>query len=137
MSRQKGRRYHSVEKIFDYWDERYKDLGYIGVDKDEWGIVPGECFACGDRGVQRAHIIPRCYGGSDDIDNIHLLCARCHAESEGHRSYWTWLHWKRKNEWKCWDKHLWDKLDKAGFVYDAEKYRSDPKGYIQEALNLI
>ena len=41
------------------------------------------CFACGcDAGTQRAHIVPVCKGGTNELSNLHLLCIECHAESE-------------------------------------------------------
>lgn len=38
-----------------------------------------KCLCCGARGVKlsRDHIIPLCKGGSNSIDNIQPLCARC------------------------------------------------------------
>lgn len=36
------------------------------------------CFYCGaKKPLQIDHIIPRAKGGSDDIENLQLLCARC------------------------------------------------------------
>jgi len=137
MSKQYGRKYIPVDKVFEYWDENSSQLGHIGTDADDWGIYPNECFACGDHGVQRCHIIPRCYGGSDSVDNIHLLCMKCHGESEGRKSYWSWLHWKRKHQWKTVVGHLWDKLDQAGFVFDEKEFRNDEEEYIKNALSLI
>ena len=46
------------------------------------------CFACGsidDENTQyteRAHIKARCDGGSDTVENLHLLCSFCHKSSE-------------------------------------------------------
>lgn len=43
------------------------------------------CWVCGfDDGMpmERAHILARSAGGNDTPDNIHMLCGRCHAESE-------------------------------------------------------
>lgn len=53
------------------------------------------CFACGmyDGGTDRAHILARCEGGTDDVENLHLLCNTCHKDSEiisGDR-YTEWL----------------------------------------------
>ena len=39
-----------------------------------------ECAICGSRDfLEFHHIIPKSKGGSDDYDNLILLCARCHA----------------------------------------------------------
>jgi 5-methylcytosine-specific restriction protein A len=47
----------------------------------------GLCVVCGAPGDEVDHIIPRHLGGGDDIDNLRLLCAACHAAKtarEGH-----------------------------------------------------
>lgn len=86
---------------------RYKIAEYWATDRDRcqrWkALMPlvdlGEpaCFACGFHleswdvaktpqqrwnrsGLQRAHIVARSQGGSDDLDNIVLLCAPCHRK---------------------------------------------------------
>lgn len=56
------------------------------------------CFACGSElGTERCHIVPKTDGGSDDAENLHLLCKECHIESEYLTGdvYWIWF--KRKN----------------------------------------
>ena len=43
------------------------------------------CFACGmesDYNLDRAHIVPLMYGGTNECDNLHLLCKMCHRDSE-------------------------------------------------------
>lgn len=57
------------------------------------------CFACGMESaynLDRAHIIPLMYGGTNDCSNIHLLCSTCHAESEyldddNQLEYYNWF----------------------------------------------
>ena len=52
------------------------------------------CFACGLPGyVERCHIIAKHSGGTDDVSNLHLLCAGCHKESEFLEGdlYWKWF----------------------------------------------
>ena len=40
----------------------------------------GKCELCGDTyGLELHHIIPRCCGGTDDEDNLVLVCGKCHA----------------------------------------------------------
>ena len=42
------------------------------------------CFSCGrTSGVERCHIIPHCEGGTESVDNLHLLCRSCHFKTEG------------------------------------------------------
>jgi 5-methylcytosine-specific restriction endonuclease McrA len=52
------------------------------------------CFACGTRGsMERAHILPHVLGGSCEPENIHLLCPKCHDESESlhGEDYFLWF----------------------------------------------
>ena len=55
----------------------------------------GWCFACGMSDglvLDRSHIDARCDGGSDDIENLHLLCRTCHKASE-HLSGAAYVDW--------------------------------------------
>lgn len=52
-----------------------------------------ECQVCGHHfpnAMNRHHLIPRRYGGSDDDDNVVTLCANCHTAIEQlyNRSFW-------------------------------------------------
>lgn len=39
------------------------------------------CWACSGRGpVERAHVIARSFGGSNEPENFFLLCHRCHRD---------------------------------------------------------
>jgi len=41
------------------------------------------CWSCGLPGlIERAHLQARCDGGSDEIDNLILLCRACHWQQE-------------------------------------------------------
>lgn len=60
------------------------------------GINAGmQCYAClRMTGTQRCHILAVVDGGTDDsVENVHLLCPGCHAESEhlNGSHYWIWL----------------------------------------------
>ena len=65
-----------------------------------WDVNGHTCMACGieDIVTDRAHIIPLQYNGSNDLENLHLLCRTCHAESENltGNGYKMWL--QLKNE---------------------------------------
>jgi 5-methylcytosine-specific restriction endonuclease McrA len=84
------------------------------VDNDKFDCISevlenDYCFACGmnwrlsagDPNAERAHIKPRHHGGSDAVENIHLLCRCCHRDSEvffdamnsaeAERYYFAWL----------------------------------------------
>ena len=53
---------------------------HAAVDKRDKGC----CRACGDRLLtghrHRHHVMYRSRGGNDTLDNLVLLCARCHGE---------------------------------------------------------
>lgn len=59
---------------------------------------PVACFACGyannqDR-LERAHAIPQAIGGPDTVDNLALLCGRCHREAPDTADaafFWRWV----------------------------------------------
>lgn len=53
-----------------------------GFDSPDEFMERGVCFACGMEGNERAHIIARSAGGSDDVENLHILCSQCHKDSE-------------------------------------------------------
>jgi hypothetical protein len=90
------RKLPSVSAIRAYWEPKLQEAD-IGWD--------GGCFACGMQvPVDRCHILPRVFGGPDTVDNLHLLCRRCHFESEALSgdAYWDWfinyangfMHWE-------------------------------------------
>lgn len=87
------------QRVLEYWApiliSKYGwdvfDYVYEGLGIKDGGDV---CFACHCTAkTQRAHIMARCDGGTDEVDNIHLLCPSCHAESEGIDGdlYFDWL----------------------------------------------
>jgi hypothetical protein len=84
-----------IEKHGKYWLDVFEDLGYIN-DKI---AKESPCFACGSYGeiLHRAHIVAICEGGSNHVNNIHLLCRACHAQSEylNLEMYWQWFDSKK------------------------------------------
>lgn len=58
-------------------------------------IYETACFACGcvTKHLDRAHIKPVISGGSNTVENLHLLCKICHKESEflEDADYWQWF----------------------------------------------
>lgn len=90
------RKIPTKHKIKEYWKHRIvemkKDI-FNSIDHLERGDF---CFACGlltNNHTERAHIIARVSGGTDNVDNLHLLCSICHKDSElfeGDR-YFEWF----------------------------------------------
>jgi 5-methylcytosine-specific restriction endonuclease McrA len=81
------RRPFSHDSIRAYWSKTA-----LGTRREFDASV---CFACRwpTEDLERAHILPLCEGGSDEVSNLHLLCEACHKDSEflSGRSYWKWL----------------------------------------------
>ncbi len=101
MSRQ-NRKYVRIKKVKEFWAPKLVELGkfdsiYEVMEMpilDEDGEDRHYCFACGRMSaVERAHILARCEGGSDGVENIHLLCHQCHVLSEllSGDHYWRWF----------------------------------------------
>ena len=101
MSRQ-NRKYVSIKKVKEFWASKLVDLGKFdsihevmeSPISDQDGEQCHYCFACGKMGdVDRAHILARVEGGSDGVENIHLLCHYCHVLSEllSGDHYWRWF----------------------------------------------
>ena len=67
----------SKKKILEYWIK--EDPYLVKRQSSEYEY---HCFCCGRSGVERAHIIPHCQGGSEDVSNLHLLCTSCHFITE-------------------------------------------------------
>ena len=82
-----------------------------GYDSPSEFLERGSCFACGLDGSERAHIVARSVGGSDLAENLHILCATCHKDSEyldGHK-YTAWF--LERNAFDC----LISKAMRCGF----------------------
>ena len=97
-------------QITHYWEPIMKKKGVdimwdYGGQKEIASNVVYYCFACGCPdsvmgGLQRTHIKSRTQGGKDEPSNLHLLCTKCHVESEylSGRAYWNWLRYVYENE---------------------------------------
>ena len=106
----------SVKQIVEHWIENF----YKHREKLPTSLCAGEptCFACGehwkgkfdsrrgyagwkDAPLERAHIIPRSLGGSnDDPNNFVMLCDRCHPQNPHTKSravFMKWLHSVKPN----------------------------------------
>jgi hypothetical protein len=108
-----ARKMPTCDAIRRHWAEKLVEIGKF--DSVQEVMEANYCFACGniveslspvadgehDLGqiLERAHIKARCEGGTDDLDNLHLLCEVCHKDSEiySDSEYWEWL--KARNLW--------------------------------------
>lgn len=107
------RKMPTCDAIRRHWAKKLVEIDKF--DSVEEVMEANYCFACGnivdsldrtangegDLGqvLERAHIKARCEGGTDDLDNLHLLCEVCHKDSEIYSGdeYWEWL--KKRNLW--------------------------------------
>lgn len=73
MAKQK-RRMPTAKQVLEHWTKN----GMYDPPN-----AANTCWACGFPAcVQRAHILAKCDGGTDEVDNLVLLCARCHLTQE-------------------------------------------------------
>ncbi len=96
------RRTLTIEAIVKYWREQGAPIG-VG-----WDEAADHCWRCGklliwgtrdghvedDAWRHRAHIVPRCLGGSDDASNVIILCRQCHVLAPDVADpgfMWEWL----------------------------------------------
>jgi len=112
------------KNIYDFWHnlegrsilENYSTE--LKSQKDLLGKVKVDCFACGSGAdIQRCHIEAKVNGGTDAVSNLHLLCAKCHVESEmfGPQRYWNWLKTMVDEHWMPFSEHFLLHMEKIGF----------------------
>lgn len=73
---------HGSQSLDFYRTSRWKSLSRRCKDRDNW-----TCQKCGAGGpgieLHAHHKIPRSRGGSDSLQNLETLCARCHSREHG------------------------------------------------------
>lgn len=77
----------------------------LAVVEAYWGVGPRTCIRCrATARCERAHVIDRCRGGLDGVQNIVPLCGACHAEMSEHgpgdedRAL-AWIHARDRAGW--------------------------------------
>ena len=133
-----------IRDIVSFWAKRQDECGLSVV----WAEAHERCWRCSRRmRLQFCHITPRSRGGSDEPENIVLLCQRCHREApnvEDPSFMWFWL---RAYAVTCYDTDWIDrgfeefeKLFKRKPLADVdpnfplEKFRELLKKYIQKTV---
>jgi hypothetical protein len=93
-----SRKMPNHNRVLSYWSDELVRMGkFQDGELREHSTQAGRrglCFACGwERPLERAHIHAKCEGGSDEVDNLHLLCHSCHRHTEflSGGSYWEWF----------------------------------------------
>ena len=74
-------------------DQRYLDYLEKGNFKNIWNLPKVKS------GLNRCHIIPHMLGGSDNPNNLFLMCERCHKESpdiQSKKMFLRWVYHRRK-----------------------------------------
>lgn len=102
-----NRRYPSRAVIRAYWAPLLSRRPWRKFDCEAECLEQDYCFACGmlwGPRTDRAHILARVYGGSDEPRNLHLLCRLCHEMSEGFEglAYWRWFKRQRGVDAAIW-----------------------------------
>jgi 5-methylcytosine-specific restriction endonuclease McrA len=105
------RKNYSKEQIRAFWDGRHQRIN----------ALTDVCWCCGyhSRFLEKAHITALILGGSDELANIHLLCTRCHQETElfDADQYWRYLAYVKYDLiGQLMQKH--DRYSNAGVKYD-------------------
>lgn len=85
------RKMPSAKAIADHWAPLLKKTKPIFAAFGERNV----CMACQAPSIkiERAHIVAKSIGGSDDVENLHNLCITCHQASEmlDGAGYWSWF----------------------------------------------
>jgi ATP adenylyltransferase len=74
-----------LERRADPWSQRRKSAGYVSgtLRYEVLKRAAFRCELCGasaeDRALEVDHIVPRNFGGSDDLTNLQALCYSCNA----------------------------------------------------------
>ncbi len=94
----------SNREIASYW-ALHQDESGLAVD---WAEAHERCWRCGYKGrLQHCHIVPGSRGGLYGVENLVLLCGRCHREAPNiadERYIWIWL---RANAFPFYDSSLY------------------------------
>ena len=137
-----SRKMPTKKSIYEYWHcgEGRRQLLLHGIElenqHDIFGKTKFDCFACGDiLKIQRCHILAKTLGGLDDASNLHLLCSKCHVESEfiTVERYWVWLKHMLSEQWQEATEHLYQRRKKSGYN-EKEVLEAYKKNGIQGAL---
>lgn len=134
--------------IRDFWAPKLFSLRKIlDVDQilDPWiglnGAKIESCFCCGATGkLERAHIKALVSGGDNSVSNIHILCKKCHLDSEGLSgdNYWRWF---LSCEWQDPLCHDYDNIIKSLGFSDvtevAEHYCRESGGDTELSLDMF
>ncbi len=83
----------SVKKIFDYWKPWLEQ-------NDRLTDIP-RCFACGlnTKHLERHHLVTVQDAGTDELENLVLLCKKCHKKIPDLYGRYASLKWMGSREW--------------------------------------
>ena len=114
------RTYRTRLQIARYWMEWEITNGQLAPFASQaWDYDEAACMACGwafipanwnKSSLERCHIIPRYKGGSDEVDNLVLMCSACHARHP------DWLEPEQTFKWMKARQNAWitDLMEFAG-----------------------
>ena len=80
----------SKKKIAEYWKQNH------GIT---WSYGHSRCWCCnGIKPIEICHIVPKSLGGSDEPENLFLLCSECHRNSPDYSDpefFFQWIEIQR------------------------------------------
>ncbi|MEU7528541.1 HNH endonuclease [Saccharothrix sp. NPDC042600] len=98
---------------------------YLGMDP--------VCIICWKSPVERAHVVPKSLGGSYDVRNFALLCAKHHKEAPDvadAEAFWSWVDYACERDghekWSGVDPEL---LARAGIELDTPRAAKNSAGH--------
>ena len=84
------------ERIADYWQENIGDR-QINVS---WDDALTHCWCCGmESFLEKAHILPKKFGGDTSMANLLLFCRRCNLQNPETvylDCFWLWIKGRKK-----------------------------------------
>lgn len=118
-----------VNKVFDY--ETYEKLLISNVNRIwDYSEVAAKLNKC--------HIVAHCIGGSDEPENLFLLCEGCHIESpdtENPENFFRWIYRRRKAE-PCLNGFIPSQM-KDDFLYWCKEKNRNPQTVQPKLANPI
>lgn len=87
---------------------------YLGLDEPI-------CLICWQAPVERAHVVPKSLGGSNDVRNFALLCSRHHREAPDvadAEAFWSWVDYACRRDghmkWEGMEAEMLAKAERVG-----------------------
>jgi len=150
----------SRQKIADYWSASKEGQDHILRIRDTYHVDVSDllciendiphCWACNVTsvsasssyndsylGLDRCHIIPKALGGPDAVENLVLMCTRCHNDSPDtidESIFWKWFTQREDGRAHQPSAIQFNALSECDQAILLKCYESDPKAF--QALHM-